>query len=46
MFYRPRPWLIGLGVTLATWGALAVWAVVASVRRAQRGSRSNYETPA
>jgi hypothetical protein len=46
MFYRPRSWLIGLGVTLATWGVLAVWAVVASVRRAQQGSRSHNETRA
>jgi hypothetical protein len=33
MVYRPRPWLIGLSVTLATWAALLIWGVLALVRR-------------
>jgi hypothetical protein len=38
MVYRPRPWAIGLGVTLVTLVLLAVWAGVALIRRVCRGS--------
>ena len=32
MVYRPRPWLVGLGVSIATVVALVVWLVWALVR--------------
>jgi uncharacterized membrane protein YfhO len=35
MVYRPRPWLFGLGVTLATLALLGVWAGIAGVQRAR-----------
>jgi uncharacterized membrane protein YfhO len=40
MAYRPRPWLIGLSVTLFTVGVLVAWAVLALVRRARLWSRA------
>jgi uncharacterized membrane protein YfhO len=38
MTYRPRPWAIGLGITLGTLVALAAWAGVA-LARTRRGAR-------
>jgi len=38
MVYRPRPWLIGLGITIATTVVLVIWACVAFARRTSRES--------
>jgi hypothetical protein len=45
MVYRPRPWLIGVVVTLATVATLVVWAAVALVRMTtDDGRRATKET--
>jgi hypothetical protein len=40
MAYRPRPWLVGLGVSLGTLVVLAGWAVVTLARRVGWGRES------
>ena len=36
MVYKPRPWFVGLGITLATLAALAAWGACALIRRRRR----------
>jgi hypothetical protein len=43
MVYRPRPWTIGLGVSVCTLVALVLWAATAWARRVRRRSKSAHD---